>query len=77
MCLTLIWGKGLILLFLLVFLWNIKSIWSIQQHFTKDIRVKFGIPNLPQSPDIRQNSDKGIFDFRISGQPLINLLYSN
>ena len=77
MCLTLIWGKGLILLFLLVFLWNIKSLWSIQQHFTKDIRVKFGIPNLPQSPDIRQNSDKGIFDFRISGQSLINLLYSN
>ena len=75
MCLTVIWGKGLILLFLLVFPWNIKSISSIQQHFIKDIRAKFGIPNLPQSPDIRQNSDKGISDFRISGQSLINLLY--
>ena len=75
MCLTVIWGKGLILLFLLVFPWNIKSISSIQQHFIKDIRAKFGIPNLPQSPDIRQNSDKGISNFRISGQSLINLLY--
>ena len=75
MCLTVIWGKGLILLFLLVFPWNIKSISSIQQHFIKDIRAKFGSPNLPQSPDIRQNSDKGISDFRISGQSLINLLY--
>ena len=75
MCLTVIWGKGLILLFLLVFPWNIKSISSIQQHFIKDIRAKFGIPNLPQSPDIKQNSDKGISDFRISGQSLINLLY--
>ena len=75
MCLTVIWGKGLILLFLLVFPWNIKSISSIQQHFIKDIRAKIGIPNLPQSPDIRQNSDKGISDFRISGQSLINLLY--
>ena len=75
MCLTVTWGKGLILLFLLVFPWNIKSISSIQQHFIKDIRAKFGIPNLPQSPDIRQNSDKGISDFRISGQSLINLLY--
>ena len=34
------------------------------------------MPNLvfitrPQSPDIRQKSDRGIFDFRISGQSLI------
>ena len=26
---------------------------------------------MPQSPDIGQNSDEGISDFRISGQPLI------
>ena len=26
---------------------------------------------MPQSPDIKQNSDGGIFDFRISGQSLI------
>ena len=32
----------------------------------RDIRAKFGIHNLPQSPDIGQNSD-----FRISGQSLI------
>ena len=36
------------------------------------ICAKFGIPNLPQSPDIGQNSDGGISDFRISGQSLIN-----
>ena len=34
-------------------------------------RAKFGIPNLSQSPDIGQNSDGGISDFRISGQFLI------
>ena len=34
---------------------------------------KFGIPNLPQSPDIRQNSDGGISDFRVSGQYFIKL----
>ena len=44
---------------------------SIQQHFIRDIPVKFGIPNLPQSPDIRENSDGHISDFRISGQSLI------
>ena len=36
------------------------------------ICAKFGIPNLPQSPDIGENSDEGISDFRISGQSLIN-----
>ena len=30
-----------------------------------------GNPNSPQSPDIEQNSDRGISDFRISGQSLI------
>ena len=33
--------------------------------------TKFGISNSPQSPDIEQNSDGGIFDSRISGQPLV------
>ena len=33
--------------------------------------AKFGIHNLPQSPDIGQNSDGGISDFRVSGQSLI------
>ena len=32
---------------------------------------KFGIHNLPQSPDIGKNSDGGITNFRISGQTLI------
>ena len=36
-----------------------------------DIRAKFGIPNLPQSPDIVQNSDVGISNFQISGQSFI------
>ena len=29
------------------------------------------MPNLPQSSDIEQNSDRGISDFRISGQSLM------
>ena len=33
--------------------------------------AKFGIYNLPQSPDIGQNSDGDISDFQISGQSLI------
>ena len=36
----------------------------------RDIRVKFGISNLPQYPDVGQNSERGISDFRISGQSL-------
>ena len=36
-----------------------------------DIRAKVGIPNSPQSPDIEQNSNGVISDFRISGQSLI------
>ena len=44
---------------------------SIQQHLTKDICDKFSISYSHQSPDIGQNSDGGISDFRISGQPLI------
>ena len=44
---------------------------SIQQHFIRDNCAEFGIPNLPQSPDIRQNFDSGISDFWISGQSLV------
>ena len=44
---------------------------SIQSHFIKDVRGKCGIPNLPQSPDIGQNSDGCISDFQISDQPFI------
>ena len=29
----------------------------IQKHFIRNIRVKFDIPNLPKSPDIRKNLD--------------------
>ena len=46
---------------------------SIQQHFTGDIPAKFGILNLPQSSHIGENSDGGIFDFRISGQSPIKV----
>ena len=35
------------------------------------MRAKYGTANLPQSPDIGQNLDGGISDFRISGQSLI------
>ena len=47
------------------------AICSIQWHFTSNICPKFGISNLTQSPDIGQNLDGGISDFRISGQFLI------
>ena len=43
---------------------------SIQYYFIRDVRAKCGIPYSPQSPDIGQNSDAGISDFRISGQSL-------
>ena len=33
--------------------------------------ANFGIPDSPQCPDIGQNSDGGISNFRISGQSLI------
>ena len=41
------------------------------QHFNRDIAAKFGVPNLPQSPDIGKNSEVGMSDFPISGQSLI------
>ena len=37
-------------------------------NFSLDIHTKIDIHNLPKSADIGQNSDKGIFDFHISGQ---------
>ena len=40
---------------------------SIMQPFIRDIRTKSGIPNLPQSSGIVQNSDRGISNLRISG----------
>ena len=44
---------------------------SIQWHFLREARAKFGIPNLSRSPDTGHNSDSGISDFRISAQSLI------
>ena len=45
--------------------------------FITDICAKFGIPNSLQSPDIEKNADRGISDFRISGQSFINENYHN
>ena len=50
---------------------------SIQYHFIRDIRANLGILNSPQYPYIGQISDKGIFDFRISGQSLIKVNCQN
>ena len=44
---------------------------SIQWKIIRDIRTKCAIPNMPQSPDIGQNSGESISDFRISCQSLI------
>ena len=44
---------------------------SIQLYFIRNFFAKFGIPSLPCSIDIEQNSDGCISDFRISGQFLI------
>ena len=43
-------------------------IWDI-----RDIRAKFGIPNVPHSPDIRQNSDGGISNYLVFRQSLIKV----
>ena len=37
----------------------------------RDIHVKFDIPNLPQSPDVGQNTEGDKSDFQISDQSLI------
>ena len=49
----------------------------IFQYFKRDIRTKFGLPDLPRSPDIGRNSDGGISNFQISGQSLIKENYCN
>ena len=50
---------------------------SIQYHFIRHIRAKFGTPNSSQSPDIGQNQDGGIYDFRISGESFIKEIVQN
>ena len=40
-------------------------------------KLKCGIPNLPQSSDIGQNSDGGISHYQISGRFLINKNFHN
>ena len=72
--LTQIWvGQGVILPLCWFSLNNSETLafCSIQLHLIRDVCAKFGIPYSPQSPDIEQNSDEGISDFRISGQSLI------
>ena len=48
------------------------SIQLVQLVFIRDIHAKFGISNSPSSPDIWENPDGGISNFRISGQSFIN-----
>ena len=48
-----------------------------QQHFIRDIRTKFGIPNLPQSPDIGQTSYGSISYSQIYGKSLIKENFHN
>ena len=72
--LTLIWvGWGVILHRQLGF-W-VKAItlafYSIQYHFIKNFRAKFGILYSSQFLDIEQDSGGGISNFRISGQSLM------
>ena len=45
---------------------------AVGQSKCKVFNSNFIIPNLPQFPDIGQNSDKGTSDFQISGQSFIN-----
>ena len=49
----------------------ILEFWSIQLHFIRDIHARFGIRYSSLSPDIGQNSDGGISDFRVSVQSFI------
>ena len=53
------------------------NVCSIQWQSIRNICAKVGSRNLPQSPDIRQNSDGSISDFGISGQSLIKENYHN
>ena len=76
---TLIWVWGVLLLPCWFSLNNSETVkdvtvafCSIQKLFIRDICVKFGIPNSPQSPDIDQNSDGGISIFSVTGEFFIN-----
>ena len=62
--LTVIWGEGVILLPRWFSLNNSETVkaatpafFSIQLHLVRDVHGKFGVPYLPQSPNIGQNSD--------------------
>ena len=46
---------------------------SLQKYLIRAVRAIFSIPYSSQSPDIGQNSDGGISEFRISGQSLIKI----
>ena len=48
---------------------------SVRLLFIRDIRAKFGNPNLCQSPGVGQNPDEGISDFRIPDQSCKNENY--
>ena len=41
--------------------------------FNREIRAKFGIPNLTQSPDIGSKSDGDIFDFNMKHGPVTKI----
>ena len=45
--------------------------------FIRNACAKFGIPHSFQSPDIGQNSDRGISNFQISDQSLIEIYCCN
>ena len=53
----------------IMFIW----IWIYEKIFIllPFLVLAFGVSNLPQSPDIGQNSDEGISDFRIFGQSIV------
>ena len=46
-------------------------------YFLRYIRAKFSIPTLPYSPDVGENTEERISDFRISGQSLVKENYHN
>ena len=47
------------------------AFYSIEEHFIRNIRAKFGLLDLPQSLVIRKNSDGSISDLPISDKYLI------
>ena len=50
---------------------NSETVKDLTLTLIRDIRDKFQIPNLTQSLDIGQNSDRDISDFWISGQSFL------